>query len=81
MPTQLRRDLVAGGVAGIVGGLLFWWALTSQGMVSANLGLLGLKLSGGLAALHVLAAGLAGAGFGAMAKYNPQGNAATISNI
>ena len=79
MPAQLRRDLVAGGAAGIVGGLVFWWGLNSQGMASSYLGLLGLKLTGGLTALHVLAACLIGAGFGAIAKYYPQGYAATIS--
>ena len=75
----LRRDVIAGGVAGLVGGLVFWWALQSQGMTPTAPGLLGLKLSGAGVGLHLLVSIPLGGGFGAIARYQPLGYAATIS--
>ena len=75
----LRRDIVAGGAAGLVGGLLFWWALQAQGMVSTAPGLLGLKLSGAGVLLHLLMSIPLGAGFGALSRYQPSAYAATVS--
>ena len=71
--------MVAGGVAGLVGGLLLWWALQTQGMASHAPGLLGLKLSGAGVLLHLLASIVLGGGFGATSRYQPLGYAATIS--
>ena len=62
-----------------MGGLLFWWALQAQGMMSSAPGLLGVKLSGGGVVLHLLASIVLGAGFGALSRYQPQAHAATIS--
>ncbi len=38
---DVSRDLIAGGVAGLLGGVIFWWALDNQGMTSSVPGLLG----------------------------------------
>ena len=76
----LRRDVIAGGVAGLVGGLVLWWALQSQGMTPTAPGLLGLKLSGAGVGLHLLVSIPLGGGFGAIARYQPLGYAATISS-
>jgi NADH dehydrogenase len=75
----LRRDLLAGGIAGLAGGLLFAWAIQAQGMMGTAAGLLGLTLSGAGVGLHLLVAALVGAGFGAAFRYQSQGYAATIS--
>ncbi len=77
---SLRRDLAAGGVAGLAGGLVFWGALQAQGMAASVPGLLGLSLSGGWVALHLLVALLLGTGFGALLRYQ-SGSYAAISSI
>ena len=64
----IRRDMAAGGVAGLIGGLVFWWALAAQGMTSAVPGLLGLPLSGLGVVLHLLASIPVGASFGAILR-------------
>ena len=76
----LRRDLVAGGVAGLVAGLVFWWALEAQSMTSTVPGMLGLDLSGAGVGLHLLGSILVGAAFGAISRYQSRGYAATISS-
>ena len=76
----LRRDALAGGVAGLIGGLVFWWALEAQSMTSEVPGLLGLKLSGARVGLHLLGSILIGAALGAILRYQSQGYAATISS-
>ena len=76
---SLRRDMVAGGVAGIAGGLVFWWALHSQSMTSTVPGLFGLTMSGAGVGLHLLVSIPLGASFGAIARYQPRGYASTIS--
>ena len=80
MPRTLSRDTAAGGIAGLVGGLLFWWALHDQGMGSTGLGLLGLKMAGAGVALHLLLSIVLGAGFGAASRYDPVAYAATASS-
>ncbi len=72
----LRRDMVAGGVAGMAGGLLFWWALQAQGMALVVPGLLGYTLSGVGVIPHLLGSILLGAGFGALLRHQPRGHAA-----
>ena len=74
-----RRDMVAGGVAGLAGGLLFWWALQAQGMALAVPGLLGIMLSGVGVAPHLLGSILLGAAFGAVLRHQPRGHAALLS--
>ena len=80
MSLSLRRDLAAGGIAGLAAGLLYWWALQAQGMMSTAPGLLGLKLTGAGVLLHVLASVPLGAGFGAISRYQQLGYAAIISS-
>ena len=74
------RQVAAGGIAGLVGGLLFWWALQAQGIMSSAPGLLGLKLSGAGVLLHLVASIFLGAGLGAFLRYQPLGHASTISS-
>ena len=76
----LRRDVIAGGVAGLVGGLVFWWSLEAQSMTSTVPGLLGLKLSVTGVLLHLLGSIFLGAAFGAISRYESRGYAATISS-
>ena len=71
MPVSLRRDMALGGVAGLLAGVVFWWALEAQGTAAATSGLLGLKLSGAWLALHLLASIVVGAGFAALSRYQP----------
>ena len=80
MSISMRRHLLAGGGAGLVGGLVFAWAIGAQGMMGSAAGLLGLTLSGAGVAWHLLAAVLIGASFGAIFHYQPRSYAATISN-
>ena len=75
-----RHDLVAGGVAGLIGGLVFWWALAAQDMASAVPGLLGLHLLGAGVILHLLSSVLVGASFGAVLRYQPSAYAGTTSS-
>ena len=79
LASPFRRDLVAGGVAGLAGGLLFWWALQVQGMALAVPGLLGFTLSGVGVIPHLLGSILLGAGFGALLRHQPRGHAALTS--
>ena len=76
---SFRRDMVAGGLAGVIGGLVFWSALAAQGMTSAVPGLLGLQLTGVGVVLHLLVSIPVGASFGAFLRYQPHGYAATTS--
>ena len=80
VPGPLRRDAIAGGLAGLVGGLVFWWCLEAQSMTPTVRGLLGLKLSGAGVGFHLLVSILVGAAFGAISRYQPPGYAATISS-
>ena len=75
-----RHDLIAGGVAGLIGGLVFWWALAAQGMAPDVPGLLGLHLLGAGVILHLLSSVLVGASFGAVLRYQPSGYAGTTSS-
>ena len=77
---SLRRDVIAGSIAGLVGGLVFWWALQAQDMVSTMPGLLGLKLSGAGVLLHLAVSIPLGVGLGAILRYQPLGYAATINS-
>ena len=74
-----RRDVVAGGVAGLASGLLFWWALQAQGMALTVPGLLGFTLSGVGVIPNLVSSTLLGAGFGALLRHQPKGHAALTS--
>jgi len=80
MFVSLRRYLLAGAGAGLVGGLVFAWAIGAQGMMGTAAGLLGLTLSGAGLVGHLLASALLGAGLGALIRYQPRNYAATISS-
>src|SRR3990170_1314754 len=79
MPSPLRRDLIAGAAAGLIGGLAFTWAMQAQGLRAAA-GLAGLPSTGTGVALELVAAILVGAGYGAIFRYQPFAYAATISS-
>ena len=79
MLTPLRRDALIGALAGVVGGLVFAWALNLRGMMSQTAGLLGLSSLGAGAPLHFAISALVGASFGALFRYQPERVAATIS--
>ena len=76
----LARDSVAGGLSGLVSGLVFWWALQAQHMASKGNGLVGFSLSTPEVGLHLIGAVLLGAAFGAVVRYQPRGYAASISS-
>ena len=61
--SPLGRRMIAGGVAGLVGGLVFWWALQAQNMTSTVYGLLGISLSTAGVALHLFRRDLSGCCF------------------
>ena len=79
LPASKRQDMALGATSGLLAGLIFWWALQNQGTAAAAIGLLGSKLSGVWLALHLLGSVAAGAGFGALSPYRPQGRAASVS--
>ena len=68
----LSRDLIAGSLAGLVAGLVFWWALDAQHMTSTVSGLLGFSLSTPRVGLHLIGAVLLGTVFGAIVRYQPE---------
>ncbi|MGQ0569540.1 MAG: NAD(P)/FAD-dependent oxidoreductase [Armatimonadota bacterium] len=80
MSHALRRDIVAGGIAGLIGGLASGWAMQAQGLLSSVAGLIGLASFGAGLAVHVTAAVLVGATFGAIFRYQSLGYAATITS-
>jgi NADH dehydrogenase len=80
LSVALRRDLLAGAAAGLLGGLVSGWALHAQDRMAETSGLLGLTSSGGALALHLAVSMLIGAGFGAIFRYQPGSYAATITS-
>ena len=79
MPASLRRDVIAGAIAGLIGGLVFTWAMQAQGLRAAVAGLLGLTM-GASTALDLLISVVIGATFGAIFRYQPLGYAAMLSS-
>ena len=71
--------MVAGGTAGLAGGLFLWGALRAQDLTSTVPGLLGLDLSGAWMALHLLVSVPLGAGFALISRYQAGGYASTLS--
>ncbi|MGI8553433.1 MAG: hypothetical protein ACR2PL_22015, partial [Dehalococcoidia bacterium] len=76
MTRALQRKLVAGGAAGLLGGIVFAWALQAQGMMAQTAGIVGLRSVGAGLLLHLLISVVLGAGFGAIVEYQPRSYAA-----
>ena len=80
MPPSRRRDALFGALAGTIGGFLLALALQAKGMMSDTAGLIGLtSINSGLV-LHLVISALAGAGYGALFRYQRGAYAASISN-
>ena len=79
LPASKRQDMALGAASGLLAGLVFWWALQNQGATAAPIGLLGSKLSGAWLGVHLLGSVVAGAGFGTLSPYRPQGYASSVS--
>ncbi|VAW42769.1 hypothetical protein MNBD_CHLOROFLEXI01-3379 [hydrothermal vent metagenome] len=54
MSFERRRDVVIGAIAGVIGGLLFAWAIQSRDGMPARAGLIGLDSSSVGLLLHLL---------------------------
>ncbi len=80
MSKSLRRDMIAGGLMGLISGLVFGWAMNAQGLMVEVTGQIGLSSSGAGWGLHLLILALGGVAFGAIFRYQPQGYAAGLSN-
>ncbi len=80
MSHALRRDIMAGALAGLIGGIVSGWAMQAQGLLSATAGLVGLSSFGAGLAVHMAASILVGATFGAIFRYQPHSSAATITS-
>jgi len=80
MTKSLRRDMIAGGLVGLVSGFVFGWAMNAQGMMVEVTGQIGLSSAGAGWGLHLLILALGGVAFGAIFRYQPQGYAASLSN-
>lgn len=74
----LRRDAIAGGVAGLIGGAISGWAMQAQGLLASTAGLIGLASFGAGLAVHLVVSVVVGATFGAVFRYQRLGYAATI---
>ena len=81
LTASLYRDLAIGGLAGLMAGVVFWWALQGQGMTSTVPGLLGLDLAGASLALHLLASISLGIVFAAISRWQSLNFATTLSVI
>ena len=79
MMTLFRRDILLGVLAGLLGGVIFSWALHSQDMMVDRAGLLGLSSTGASLIAHLLISGFLGAGFAAIFRFQAESFAATLS--
>ncbi|MSP13276.1 MAG: NAD(P)/FAD-dependent oxidoreductase [Chloroflexi bacterium] len=80
MSPSLRRDLLGGTLAGLVGGLIFAWVIQAQGMMISVAGLVGSSSAAIGIVLHLVLSILVGASFGAIFRYQPDSYATTISS-
>lgn len=80
MAQSLCRDMIAGGLMGLISGLVFGWTMNAQGLMVEVTGQIGLSSSGAGWGLHLLILALGGVAFGAIFRYQPQGYAASLSN-
>lgn len=79
MAERLRRRLLAGGLAGLLGGVAFSLATHNQGALDEVAGLLGFSSSGVELVFHLVTASLMGVLFGATFHHPSEGYAATVS--
>jgi NADH dehydrogenase len=79
MSSALWRDVIAGGVAGLVAGVVYGQALQSLGMMAEVAGLIGLSSPSAGLAIHLAISLLLGASFAAIFRYQPASAAATVS--
>jgi NADH dehydrogenase len=75
----LRRDIVAGGVAGLIGGIVYGVAIASLGMMAGVAGLIGLDSPSAGLTIHLAISALLGASFAAIFRYQPESATATVS--
>ncbi len=80
MPPSRLRDALFGALAGTIGGFLLALALQAKGMMSDTAGLIGLTSVDSGLVLHLVISALAGAGYGALFRYQRGAYAASISN-
>ena len=78
LKSVVRRETIAGGVAGLIAGALFALAMQGYGMKSGVAGLAGLRPEGYGLIAHLTLASLAGAAFGLINGYQRGAYAATI---
>jgi NADH:ubiquinone reductase (H+-translocating) len=71
MPPSFRRDVIAGAVSGLAGGLMLGLAWQGQGMPSTPDGPISWGAFGTLPA-YLLSAAVGGAAFGALFRYQPE---------
>jgi NADH:ubiquinone reductase (H+-translocating) len=71
-----RLDVVAGGLAGLLAGLVVGWLEAAQGMMAGGFATLTATAPGW--GVYLAFAGLVGAGFGGLFGYQPGGHAATL---
>lgn len=79
MLSPLRRDAVAGGVAGLIGGAVAGAATLVQGLAVTVGGFIGLTPSFPGVLVHGGVSVLVGAGFGSLFRYQPVGYAPTVT--
>jgi NADH dehydrogenase len=72
--------MLAGAAAGLIGGAVFTWAMSAQGLRASVAGLAGLPQGGAGAIPDLTAAAFIGASFGLLFRYQPLAYAATISS-
>jgi hypothetical protein len=78
MSFSFRRDVIAGIVSGLVGGLVLSWTWRGQGMLSTAGGPSSWTTLGTLFA-HLLSVAFGGAAFGALFRYQPESPAVCAS--
>lgn len=80
MPPSRRRDALFGALAGTIGGLFLALAVQAKGMMPDSAGLVGLTSIESGIGVHLLVSALAGAGYGALFRYQRGAYAPAISN-
>jgi NADH:ubiquinone reductase (H+-translocating) len=79
MSSAFRRDVIVGGVAGLIGGVIYGVAIVSLGMMAGVAGLIGLNSPSAGLTIHLAISVLLGASFAAIFRYQPAGATATVS--
>jgi len=79
MNGALKRDVVAGALAGLVAGTISGWAILAQGLTATAASFIGVAPSGGGFAVHLAVSAFIGGSFGAVFRYSPYGSAASLT--